>query len=83
MHIDEIHHYFGKCETFFYFFFFFQTIFLDVKAVGYSLSFVRQGRDPVGSLYRLRNHGVGKIKDATSNGLIQPLGNAICIGILH
>lgn len=50
------------------------TIFLDFKDVGYFLSFICWGRDAVGSLHRLRNDGMGKIKDATSNGLIQPLG---------
>lgn len=60
-----------------------QTVFLDVKVVGYLLSFVRRGDDHVASLYRLRNHGVGQIKDAADNGLIQPLGNAIWIGILR
>lgn len=59
------------------------TVFLDFKAVGYFLSFLCWGRDRVGSLHRLRNYGIGKIKDATSNGPIQPLGNAIVVGILQ
>ena len=59
-----------------------RTVFLDNKAVGYLLSFVRRGGDKVVPLYSLGNHGMGEIQDSAHNGLIQPLGNAIRIGIL-
>lgn len=59
------------------------TVFLDVEDVRYCLSFVCRGGDHVASLRCLGSHVVGKIKDATGNALIQPLGDAIGVGILH
>lgn len=47
------------------------------------LSFISRGCDLIGSLNSLWNHGMGKVKNATVNGLIQPLGNAIGVGILQ
>lgn len=77
MHTTQ--HYSGNCECSFMFFSMKlqQTVFLDVKAVGDSFSFVRRGGDNVASLWRFRYHGVGKIQDAANNGLIQPLCDAI------
>lgn len=59
------------------------TVFLDVESVGYLLPFVRLGADGVAALLRLRDDGVLQVQDASSgDALIQPLGDAIPVGIL-
>lgn len=60
-----------------------QTVFFDVKAVRYLLSALEPGSDHVASLRCLRTHGVGEIKDAANNRLVQPLGNAVCVRVLQ
>lgn len=59
------------------------TVFLDVKGVGDFLCSVRRGGDHVGSFYCLRNYGMGQVEDAALDALVQPLGDAVGVWVLH
>ena len=59
-----------------------QTVFQDVKGARGALSFLRPGGDGVGSLGGLWTHGVRDVQDATDGGPIQPLRDAVSVGVL-
>lgn len=59
------------------------TVFLDVEAVGDPLPFVRLGVDGVVALSGLGDDGMFEVQDASVDGLVQPLGDAVPVGILR
>lgn len=50
--------------------------------MGDFLLFVRLGADGVVSWFGLGDHGMFEVQDASDDGLIQPLGDAVGVGIL-
>ena len=59
-----------------------KTVFLDVEGAGDALSSVGPGGDGVATLGGLRAHGVGEVQDAAHRRAVQPLGDAVSVGVL-
>lgn len=59
------------------------TVLLDLKGMADLLPSVSGGSDLIGSLGGLWDDGVGEVQEAPVDGLVQPLGNTIGVGILQ
>lgn len=58
------------------------TVFPELEALLDLLPFVRLGADGVASWFGLGDHGVFEVQDASDHGLVQPLGDAVPVGVL-